>query len=282
MPRPRRGKRSGARASGASASGAIEEFGCKAPTQPQQFSRAEPQLEIPLEQRHERIDLGDVDGRRLVDAHEAVFAQLLQEVAKRSTQQITLIGGMDAHVIIVGLEAMNGGAVDHAQPVACGNQQSIAHAQLLSGDENGGSTMLGRVETVADATERPAEAFFVIRLQEVIDRAQIVGGERVGVMGGDEDKEWRCAGFELGRDLQAVQTRHLNIEKDDIRTVPHDRVGRGQAVCVFHQNLDVGLVAQPALQFRARGFLIVDDDGVDQPIVPLIGKETDAMTPPSV
>ena len=99
-----------------------------------------------------------------MDAHEVLLAELLKQVAKRSTEQVRLIGCIHAHVVIVGLEAMDAGAVNHAQPVADGNQQVIADDGLLPGYANGRSRCSGAWRR-SGRDRRTAEPLFVIRLQ---------------------------------------------------------------------------------------------------------------------
>ena len=154
---------------------------------------------------------------------------------------------MDVHVVVVGLEAMNLGAVNHAKPLACGDQEMIADSNLLTSDNNGGSTMLWSVEPITDSIERTAEALFVIRLQEIIDSTKIKCGERMGVMSSDENQKRGCADFELRRHLKTVQSWHLNVQEYDVWRVPEDRLGRTQSVGIFSSNLYVGLAAEPAM-----------------------------------
>ena len=77
--------------SGVLTSRAVEKLSRIAPTQPQHPSRAKSQLIIPFEKRRQCVDLADVYGGRFMDAHKALFPELLQKVAKRPTKQVSLI-----------------------------------------------------------------------------------------------------------------------------------------------------------------------------------------------
>src|SRR5277367_94543 len=121
-----------------------------------------------------------------MNAYEALLSQLLQKITQGTPQQVAPLGRMHVHVVIIGLEGMDGGAIDEAQSLACGNQQVIAGAGLPSGNANGGLAVLRRPEAASDALESAPEALFIIRLQQIVDGTQIECGERMGVVGGDE------------------------------------------------------------------------------------------------
>ena len=76
--------------SGVSACRSLEKLSRIAPTQPKQSSGAKSQLIIAFEKRRQRINLADVDGRRFMDAHKPLIAELLEEVAKGATKQVSL------------------------------------------------------------------------------------------------------------------------------------------------------------------------------------------------
>ncbi len=95
-----------------------EQLVLEAPAETQHCAAAQPHFVVTLEQRRERGNLGDVHGGGLVDAHEALFAQLRQQVRERAAHDVARVRGVDVHVVVVGFEPVNGGGIDELQLLA--------------------------------------------------------------------------------------------------------------------------------------------------------------------
>ena len=129
-----------------------------------------------------------------------------------------------------------------------------------SGSRHG---LFGR-ETAPRPIERLLEAVGVDRLQDVVHRVHRKGIHGVLVEGGDEDELSRQVGFdEPPRDLEAGQSRHLHVQKDDVGPEIAGLAQRVEAVRRLADNLDTASLTQQKAQLLSRELLIVDHEGAD-------------------
>ena len=99
------------------------------------------------------------------------------------------------------------------------------------------------------------------RLQQIVDGVHFERLYGVPVEGGDEDDAGRRAVLdELVRDFEAIETGHLNVEKQDIRCEAPDNAHRLEAVAGLRDHLDISDLLEHVAQLFARELLIVDDD----------------------
>ena len=123
--------------------------------------------------------------------------------------------------------------------------------------------------------QRRFEAVGAVGLEQVIERVHFKRAERVLVVRGDEDDR-RHRAAERARQRQAVDLRHLNIEKHQIGRRALDRRHRLRTVAAFADQLDVRLVPQQRQHPRPGDRLIVGHEGPDSsvhaaPITPSAG-----------
>ncbi len=94
--------------------------------QAQRLAAAQVHLVVALEQRRQRGDFGQVHGRGLVDAREALLAELREQIAQRPPQQILRAGRVDVHVVVVGLQPVDLVSLDELQRLAARHEQALA------------------------------------------------------------------------------------------------------------------------------------------------------------
>ena len=77
------------------------------------------------------------------------------------------------------------------------------------------------------------EALAVERLEQVVERVDVEGAQRVVIEGGHEDDERHARGADGFDDFEAAGAGHLHVEKDEVRLQASDgvdRVGAGGAL----------------------------------------------------
>ncbi len=111
----------------------------------------------------------------------------------------------------------------------------------------------------ARVAERAAKPVVAERLQEVVDRVDLEGAQRVLVVGRDEDDHRHLVHAHRLDHLEAIELGHLQVEEDQVRADAPHGVHRGAAVRALAHQLDVALVAQQGDQPLAGQRLVVDD-----------------------
>jgi len=132
---------------------------------------------------------------------------------------------------------------------------------------------LGRPElqvaelALADPHFRPAHRRPEPRLPEgfeqVVDRADFKGLERVLVIGRHEDGLRTLAGRHPLQDLDPAQPRHLHIQKGQVRPQAQDLLDRRGTVRAGTDHLDLGVGLQQRGDAAPRQRLIIDDQRAD-------------------
>jgi hypothetical protein len=102
-----------------------------------------------------------------------------------------------------------------------------------------------------------SQPFFAEWFQQIIDRVYVEGTQRVFVIGGYED-HIDLMSNEI-QYLEAIETGHLNIEKNQIGFLLRDGLHGFEAVRALGNNFDIGVLLQILTEERAREFFIVDD-----------------------
>ena len=82
----------------------------------------------------------------------------------------------------------------------------------------------------ANARQRLQQAVLVVRLEQIIDRAQLERPDGVLVERRHENQQRRGGLLELGGDLEARQAGHLDVEKYDIGLRSSDRLRRIESI----------------------------------------------------
>ena len=110
----------------------------------------------------------------------------------------------------------------------------------------------------AHAIERGGQPRAVHRLQQVIERRELEGIDRVLIERGAEDHRGPRLAERRG-DVEAAGAGHLDVEQHQIGRQLGDLLRRLHAVFRFADDFDVGMRAQQLLQPLARRLLVVDD-----------------------
>ena len=114
---------------------------------------------------------------------------------------------------------------------------------------------------------RRRQACRLHRLEHVVDRGALERLQRVLVVGGDEDEQWKRGAFRpvLGhrlRRLEPAHARHADIEEDDVGTLRQRFVDRRFAIAGDGDDLELGPQrAQLHAQALGKQRLVFGDDG---------------------
>jgi len=116
-----------------------------------------------------------------------------------------------------------------------------------------------------DALNGFGDAGLVEGLEDVVDGVHVEGLDGVVVKGRGEDDvgNFEFALDELLEDAEAVETRHLDIEEDEVGIVFLDEVDGVESVFALGQKIDFREAFEEEGQFLASGLFVVDDDGGD-------------------
>ena len=115
-------------------------------------------------------------------------------------------------------------------------------------------------ELLAGAHEGGAEAGWLERLEQVVERVDLEGVHGVFVEGGDED-DGRGFFLQLAQDGEAGQLGHLDVDEKDVGEALAQSGEGGAAIRAFANNLNVGLGGEEGADALPGEGLIVDDEG---------------------
>ena len=121
------------------------------------------------------------------------------------------------------------------------------------------------VDAQARAIERREKAGLVERLEHVVDGADLEGAERVVVERRHEDGGRNAGGAERVNHAEAVDSRHLDVEQQQIDRHPLEHFERLFAVAAFGDDLDARPPLQQDADRLARVLLVVDDRDTSRP-----------------
>ncbi len=97
----------------------------------------------------------------------------------------------------------------------------------------------------------------------IVDGIQLERTDGVGIEGSHEHEQRRLILFKLGRNLQARQPRHLDVEKCHIGRGAADGRGGKRSHPRVGRRLDVALLTEPECQLRTRRPFILRDERPD-------------------
>lgn len=122
-----------------------------------------------------------------------------------------------------------------------------------------------RVERFARALDGFGDACLVEGLEDVIDGVYVEGLNGVLIERGSKNDMWHFhfAFDKLFEDTEAVKTGHLNVKEDQIGGVFFDERDGFDAVFALADDVDFGKSFEKKRELFARGFFVVNDDGVD-------------------
>ena len=113
------------------------------------------------------------------------------------------------------------------------------------------------------AVHRRCEPVLVDGLHQIIDRLGIERPQRMLAISGDEHEQRRLDVHQTLDHRETVETRHLDVEEDEIGLVGLDLPDRFAAVRCRGDDLDVIEGLQPELQPLSREWFVVDQNGPD-------------------
>src|SRR5512139_314077 len=232
-----------------------------------------------------RLDLADeieVDDGRAVDALEAARVEALLEILHRLAQDQRVVAGVDAHIVAGGVDLLDRVDIDAEDLAAILDVDQllvpVRGVRVLALDTPDrirshfgehflelarflDAAFLG--QPLAHSLERVGEAFLLDRLHQIIDRLRLERAQRVVGISSHEDEKRRLDLHQSLDDGEAVETRHLDVEEDEIGFVGLDRTDRLAAVAAGVDDLDVLMLFQPELQPLDGKRLVVDQYGTD-------------------
>jgi hypothetical protein len=219
--------------------------------------------ELPVAPWLELADAVEVHDVGLVDAHEAAAGQALREALERPADAVLRRARMQPHVVAVPFDPVDRVDREEADALSAphGDPLEPVRARAEQAVQAGRQVRRGRARRPgAHPAERLAEALPGERLEEVVDRPGLEGGERVLVIRGHEDDRRHHTHSDGVEHLEPVHFGHLDVQEEDIGLEREDRVDRGGPVLALPHQIDIGLgrdqVAQPFAGWR----LVVDDE----------------------
>jgi hypothetical protein len=211
----------------------------------------------------QRLDPGDprqVDDERAVNPHEDLRIELRLDFGQRLLLQVLLAAGVEAHVVVAGLDEVERVDVDDVDLGAVADEDALGGAALADRRTQRGDRRHRRLprRPQPHARDRLGEPLGAHRLQQIVDGVDLERAHRELVVRGAEDH--RRGAADQVDDLEAVELRHLHVEEHEIGRQLGDRLHRLEAVGALGDDFDAGHVRQVLAQHLARERLVVDDD----------------------
>jgi hypothetical protein len=162
----------------------------------------------------EGIDCIECDDRAAMDPHESI-AELLFEGLQRVFDEVTAAGMYDADVLLVGDEIANLLDRDQLQFVVQSRTNVLSRRRYAWRKADFAEHFARQSRRLL---QRPIQALAAHGFQNVSDRIGIESLDRVLIVGGGEyDGRWIFRPVQVMRRLDAVHTRHADIEKHHVR-----------------------------------------------------------------
>src|SRR6266496_2207711 len=102
-------------------------------------------------------------------------------------------------------------------------------------------------------------------LHKVVNCGYLKGSQRVLIVGGHEDHERHPGGRYRFQNIEAVNLRHLYIQKNEGWIMGTDRSHCLASVCAVAEDLDFGIVREHSPDLPARQRLVVDYQRANPP-----------------
>ncbi len=110
------------------------------------------------------------------------------------------------------------------------------------------------------ARDRLLEPIAVERLEQIVERVNVEGAQRVRVVGGDEDHERHARRADGLDDVEPAVARHLHVEEDEIGLQFLDRGNRRHAIGALRDDVHAGFAGEQRSQPLARERLVIRDE----------------------
>src|SRR5215475_3813956 len=207
-----------------------------------------------------------------MDAQEAPRVEAVFEMAERFAQEMGFGSDVQGNIVAAGFDPINIFSLEKVHAPGRFDDEAVREFRWsFDAFEQREQTAVYvaqpatfvTVELLARMRKRLAKAFVTEGLQKVIQR---VDGERpdgVFIESRDENDRGQTRGVERGQRPKAVELRHLNVEKDQIRLDPFDGRDGFAPVAAFAENFDVGFGGEKAAHAAARDGFVIHDYRLD-------------------
>src|SRR5882724_9419238 len=127
----------------------------------------------------------------------------------------------------------------------------------------GGFERLFAAERMARPLKRFGEARTADRLEQIIHRVRRERLKRITIVRSDENHRRQMCRRDTAEHLEAIKSRHLDVEKEKIRLEGFDAPYRFGPIAALPDDLEVGRLAKPQANAVTRERLIVGDKDSD-------------------
>lgn len=227
------------------------------------FAIGENDLEAIAKPDHDFLHVLQADEAAAVHPQKAICRQFFLKIVQRLVERIALVFGIEHGIALLDLDQDHLFVVDELVTVKCRDRNLIAKRQLEAVVAlqvlDGALLGLDGLGPWArfDFVDRLGKAFFVERLEEVVDRVQFKRLDGIFVVGRGKDDEGDMVPLQARGDLNAIEARHFDIEKRDVGFQFFDVFEGIEAVFGFVYHLDAVIFCQHPHHFLACGRLIV-------------------------
>ena len=220
--------------------------------------------------RLQLLDAIGIDDVRAVDADEAVRIEPRLHRRHRLAEEIGIALHMQPHVVPCGVHPVDFVRADEEDPAARFHDQPIrrmglVRLEILHHREEPLAEVAGALafQPLARAIQRAQEPRAVERLQQVVERVDLEGPQRVLVVGRREDHHRDALRREGAYDAKPIHDGNLHVEEHELGLEPLDGRERLGAIRTLPHDLDVGLLLQQREHALARHRLVVDYQGAN-------------------
>ena len=164
-----------------------------------------------------------------MNAREGLRIELLFERGQRLAQQVLLRPGVKRHVVIGRLHPVDVRPVDQDDALAGADRDPCRTTGLrakMIEQRIEPVVALVALEPFARTRQRHAKPIARERLQQIVDRMDVEGLQRVPIERGDEHDRGQVRRLRRPYDLEPIQFGHLHVEECDVRPLAGDRLDR--------------------------------------------------------
>src|SRR6202034_2802075 len=201
-----------------------------------------------------------------VDAEKARRIERRFEAGNRLLLQVFFAAPDERDIIVLRLGVVefrhgddeDAGAVTHRNAVEILRRWPSAGGKLQGGDRHGrrfaGEALLG-------ALKRGMESLGADGFEQIINGVDLEGADRERVVGRDEN--YGAVRADQLENFEAIQLRHLNIEKQQVRLEFRGGFHGLEAVGALGHDFDLGMLGEKFAENLARQIFVVDDHGTN-------------------
>src|SRR6185437_13608601 len=233
-------------------------------TRHQSLAVLQDQHVVTLKPRLDLLDARDIHYHRSMDPHELLGRQPLLDPVQRFANTIRLLGRLHEQDLVGHLDAVDRGRVDQNMPVV--DLQGDTVWRTISSEpveqrlEAPRKLRRSSASNADDRTfHRRSKPSVVKGFEQIVDRVHVERLERISLVRRHEDDRGHAHDTDSGDDTEAVEARHLYVEKYDVGPELPDRVdGRLAARRIADELQLVHLGQQRSRQTPGRRFVVHD------------------------